>query len=51
MGKPESKRTLGTPRRRWEDYIKINIQEVGIGGGGTCNGLICLRIGTDGEQL
>jgi hypothetical protein len=28
MGKPEGKRPLGTPRRRWEDNIKMDLQEV-----------------------
>jgi CRISPR/Cas system-associated protein Cas7 (RAMP superfamily) len=32
VGKPEGKRPLGRPRRRWEDNIKINLQEVGCGG-------------------
>jgi hypothetical protein len=32
VGKPEGKRSLGRPRRRWEDNIKINLQEVGCGG-------------------
>jgi hypothetical protein len=27
VGKPEGKRTLGRPRRRWEDNIKMNPQE------------------------
>jgi len=27
--KPEGKRPLGRPRRRWEDNIKINVQELG----------------------
>ena len=31
--KPEGKRTLGRPRRRWEDNIKIDLQEVGGGCG------------------
>ena len=31
MGKPEGKRPLGTPRRRWYDYIKMALQEVGCG--------------------
>ena len=31
MGKPEGKRPLGTPRRRWYDYIKMGLQEVGCG--------------------
>jgi len=29
MGKPEGKRPLGRPRRRWEDNIKMDIEEVG----------------------
>jgi hypothetical protein len=29
VGKPEGKRPLGRPRRRWEDNIKMDIQEVG----------------------
>jgi len=31
--KPEGKRPLGRPRRRWEDNIKIDFQEVGGGRG------------------
>jgi hypothetical protein len=33
MGKPEGKRPLGRPRRRWEDNIKMDVQEVGGGHG------------------
>ena len=33
VGKPEGKRPLGRPRRRWEDNIKMNLQEVGRGYG------------------
>jgi len=29
VGKPKGKRPLGRPRRRWEDNIKIDLQEVG----------------------
>ena len=29
VGKPETKRPLGRPRRRWEDNIKMDLQEVG----------------------
>ena len=32
MGKPEGKRQLGRPRLRWEDNIKMDLQEVGCGG-------------------
>ena len=32
VGKPEGKRPIERPRRRWEDNIKIDIQEVGCGG-------------------
>jgi hypothetical protein len=43
VGKPEEKRPLGRPRRRWEDDIKMYLQEVGCG---VWTGLSCLRIGT-----
>ena len=33
IGKPEGKRPLGRPRRRWEDNIKMDLREVGGGGG------------------
>ena len=29
MGKPEGKRPLGRPRRRWEDNFKMDLREVG----------------------
>jgi len=32
--KPEGRRPLGRPRHRWEDNIKIDLQEVGFGGKG-----------------
>ena len=32
VGKPEGKRPVGRPRRRWEDNIKMELQEVGCGG-------------------
>ena len=32
VGKPERKRPLGRPRHRWEDNIKMDLQEVGCGG-------------------
>ena len=48
VGKPEGKRPLGRPRRRWEDNIKIDLQEVG---GVVRTGWRWLRIGTCGGQL
>jgi len=33
VGKPDGKRPLGRPRRRWEDNIKMDLQEVGRGRG------------------
>jgi hypothetical protein len=32
VGKPKGKRPLGRPRRRWEDGVKINLREIGLGG-------------------
>jgi len=32
VGKHEGKRPLGRPRRKWEDNIKMDLQEVGCGG-------------------
>jgi hypothetical protein len=32
VGKPEGKRPIGRPRRRWEGNIKADLQEVGCGG-------------------
>ena len=48
LGKPEGKRQLGRSRRRWEDNIKMDLQEVGCG---AWTGLIWLRIGTGGGLL
>jgi hypothetical protein len=31
VGRPEGRRPLGRPRRRWEDNIKIDLQDVGWG--------------------
>jgi hypothetical protein len=30
VGKPEGKRPLGRPRRRWEDNFKLDLSEIGI---------------------
>jgi hypothetical protein len=31
VGKPEGKRSLGRPRRRWEDNIRMDLQQAGLG--------------------
>jgi hypothetical protein len=31
MGKPEGKRSLGRPRRRWENGIRMDLREIGRG--------------------
>jgi hypothetical protein len=48
VGKPEGKRPLGKHRRRWEDNIKMDLQEVG---GVVGTGWSGLRIGTGGGHL
>jgi hypothetical protein len=45
VGKPEGKRPLGRPRRRWEDNIKMDLQEFG---GIVRTGWSWLRTGTGG---
>jgi hypothetical protein len=32
VGKPEGKRSLGRPRHRWEENIKMSLREIGWGG-------------------
>jgi hypothetical protein len=32
VGRPEVKRLLGRPRRRWDDIIKMDLREIGIDG-------------------
>jgi hypothetical protein len=44
VGKPEGKRPLGRPRRRWVDNIKIDLREIWTGS-------IWRRIGTSGGLL
>jgi hypothetical protein len=48
VGKPEGRRPLERPRRRWEDNIKMDLREVGCG---AQTGLIWLRIGRGGGLL
>jgi hypothetical protein len=44
VGKPEGKRPLGRPRYRWEDNIKMDLQEVG------CGGMDCIGLAQDRER-
>jgi hypothetical protein len=48
VGKPEIKRLLGGPRRRWEDGIRMDLREIGWG---VWVGFDWLRIGTGGGLL
>jgi hypothetical protein len=48
VGKPQGKRPLGRPRRRWEDNIKMDLQE---GGCKVWTGLSWLRVVTGGGHL
>jgi hypothetical protein len=43
VGRPEGKRPLARPRCRWEDTVKIDLQEVGTG---AWTGLIWVRLVT-----
>jgi hypothetical protein len=42
--KPEGKRRLGRPRRRWEDNIKMDLQEV------ACVVMDCIELAQDRES-
>jgi hypothetical protein len=48
VGKPEGKRSLGRPRRRWENVIRMDIREMGWG---SVEWIQLLRIGTGGGLL
>jgi hypothetical protein len=45
VGRPEGKRPLGRPRRRWDDIIKMDLREKGL------DGAICIRLAQDRVQL
>jgi hypothetical protein len=47
VGRPEGKRQLGRPRRRWEDNIKMDLKEIGTYGAKR----IRLRTGSGGGLL
>ena len=44
VGKPEGKRPLGRPRRRWEGNIKMDLQEVG------CGVMDCIKVAQDTDR-
>ena len=44
LGKPEGQRPVGRPRHRWEDNIKMDLQEVG------CGGMDWIKLAKDGEK-
>ena len=44
VGKPECKRPLGRPRRRWKNNIKVDIQEVG------CRGMDWIKLAQDRDR-
>jgi hypothetical protein len=48
VGKPEGKRQLGRPRRRWEDGIRMDLRGIGLG---MWIGFDWLRTGTGGGLL
>ena len=44
VGKPEGKRPLGRPRRRWENNIKLDLQKVG------CRGMDWIDLAQDRDR-
>jgi hypothetical protein len=50
VGKPKGKRPLGRQRRRWEDGVRIDLRETGLGGGVWIK-FDWLRTGTGGGLL
>ena len=44
MGKPEGKRTLERPRLRWEDDIKMALQDIGWGRGLDSSGSVLEQV-------
>jgi hypothetical protein len=48
VGKPEGRRPLGRPRRRWEDGVRMDLMEIVLG---VWIGFDCLRTGAGGGLL
>jgi hypothetical protein len=46
VGNPEGRRPLGRPRRRWEDGIRMDLREIGLGG---C--VDCIRLSQDRDRF
>jgi hypothetical protein len=44
VGKPEGKIPLGRPRRRWEDGIRMDLEEIGLGD------VDCIRLAQDRDR-
>jgi len=44
VGKPEGKRPVGRPRHRWEDNIKMDLQEVG------CEDMVWIELAQDRDR-
>jgi hypothetical protein len=44
VGKPEGKRPLGRPRRRWEDWVRMDLRETGLGD------VDCIRLAQDRDR-
>jgi hypothetical protein len=49
VGKPKGRKPLGRPRRRWKDGVRMDLNEIGLGGGWI--GFDWLRTGTGGGLL
>jgi hypothetical protein len=44
VGKPEGKRPLARPRRRWEDVIRMDLRDIGLGG------VVWIRLAQDRDR-
>jgi hypothetical protein len=44
VGRPEAKRPIGRPRRRWQDNIRMDLREIG------CGGIDWINLAQDSDQ-